>query len=255
MDFSFFRLRSFLAGYWTSFSIGFVYVPLLTFLSSIYLVTIRKYSPTEAGLLTLIMTVPAGAIQPVAGTLFDRLGARVPCTLGLVLAGAGSILLVGINPDTSLAALAGIFVLIGIGAGLSIPAGASAGMSAVSTAGGGTASSMLQTAFVLFNSLGLAIASTMFTRLFVRRIDETADPATLNEARTFAETYKTSGIDAADQTLTDLPPAEASSVLDAVGVAMSGALGRSIFILGVVGVVSAVIVFVMLRPRAERLES
>ncbi|OLR94324.1 MFS transporter [Actinokineospora bangkokensis] len=91
-----------------------VLVPLLVYLPT-YLITVGGHDAGAAGAWLLFLTVPT-VVLPSVGARLGRPGAVV---LGaLCLTGLGALLLVTIAPDSGLLALAGPFLLVGSGVGL-----------------------------------------------------------------------------------------------------------------------------------------
>jgi EmrB/QacA subfamily drug resistance transporter len=88
MPLSFFRIPAFSAGNTVAFSVSLGMFATFFFLS-LYMQTIRGYSPFEAGVRFLPMTMMIIVTAPNAGRYAQRHGSRIPMTYGLVLAGSG----------------------------------------------------------------------------------------------------------------------------------------------------------------------
>ena len=65
----------------------------------LYLQNILGYSPLEAGLRFLPISVLSFVVAPVAGKLVERLPVRAFLGAGLILVGIGLLLMGGIDPD------------------------------------------------------------------------------------------------------------------------------------------------------------
>ncbi|MEP6659788.1 MAG: DHA2 family efflux MFS transporter permease subunit, partial [Acidimicrobiales bacterium] len=79
------------------------------------------YSALESGAALVPFTVLMLLISPAAGQLGQRIGARLPMTLGPILAGAGMLLLSGVAPgDTYLPGVLPGIVVFGLGMALTV---------------------------------------------------------------------------------------------------------------------------------------
>jgi len=78
------------------------------------------FTPTEAGLLSLVFFLSMSAVSLPAGLLSDRLGPKPIATVGLAIAGASN---VGLGYAQDFLMLLGLKVLSGAGAGLAFIAG------------------------------------------------------------------------------------------------------------------------------------
>ncbi|HEV8206864.1 MAG TPA: DHA2 family efflux MFS transporter permease subunit [Acidimicrobiia bacterium] len=71
------------------------------FLVVVELQTVLGYSALEAGTATLPITVLMLVLSPRAGRLSQRIGPRIPMTIGPLIVAAGLVLLAGIGPSTT----------------------------------------------------------------------------------------------------------------------------------------------------------
>jgi EmrB/QacA subfamily drug resistance transporter len=87
-----------------------------TFLVVVYLQTVLGYSALWAGAALLPMTVLMLALSGYAGALAERIGARIPMTVGPLLMAAGFLLMLRIEPGASYAgAVLPAVVVLGFG--------------------------------------------------------------------------------------------------------------------------------------------
>lgn len=256
VDFQIFKRRLFAGGFIGEFAIGFVYVPMLTLISGLYMVTVLGYDPITAGVLLLVLTGVAGVIQPFTGRLVDLIGARWPITIGLVLAGIALIWLLWLSADTTFLWLVPPFILMGLGAGTVLPAGNTSGMLAIKDHEAGMASGVLQTAFVICNSIGLAIVVSLTATFRTNELDKISDPTERSLAEQWADKANAEGTDAADKLLSGLSPADADKIREDALNAFSVSLGEAFFILGIISLIAAVAVFFVIgkgsKERARR---
>jgi EmrB/QacA subfamily drug resistance transporter len=132
------------------------------FFMSIYLQSIRHYSPIGTGAIFLVSTVAMTALAPVAGKLSDRVGPRVPITIGLVLFGVSLIgLSLQIDAEVRVWTLFPLMFVGGLGFGFVLPPATTSVVSSVPADRSGVASGMMQAMRQLGGALGIAVAGTI----------------------------------------------------------------------------------------------
>jgi EmrB/QacA subfamily drug resistance transporter len=102
------------------------------FLVVVEMQTVLGYSALAAGAATLPITVLMLFLSPRAGRLAQRIGPRIPMTIGPLIVAAGLVLLAGIGPDSTY--FTGIFpglVVFGLGLSLTVAPLTAAVMGAV----------------------------------------------------------------------------------------------------------------------------
>jgi EmrB/QacA subfamily drug resistance transporter len=88
------------------------------FLVPLFLQQVRGYGAFDTGLFTLPQAIAAGVFMPIGGRLFDRIGARVPVILGLVLVTGSTWFLAQITATTTGEDLRWVLAMRGAGMGL-----------------------------------------------------------------------------------------------------------------------------------------
>ena len=126
-----------------------------------YLEGVRGLGTEQAGITMTALPVTLALVAPVAGALADRIGSRVPCVLGMLLAAAGLFALSGLGPDASSLRIASALVMIGAGQGLFQPANNSALLGASPFHRRGVASGILATGRVVGQSLSIALSGAI----------------------------------------------------------------------------------------------
>jgi hypothetical protein len=87
-----------------------------TFLVVVYLQTVLEYDAVAAGAALLPMTVLMLALSGYAGGLAEKIGARIPMTVGPLLMGAGFLMMLRIEPGASyVGAVLPAVVVLGLG--------------------------------------------------------------------------------------------------------------------------------------------
>jgi EmrB/QacA subfamily drug resistance transporter len=88
------------------------------FLVPLFLQQVRGYGAFDTGLFTLPQALAAAVVMPIGGRLFDRIGARVPVILGLVLVTVSTWFLAQITATTTGEDLRWVLAMRGAGMGL-----------------------------------------------------------------------------------------------------------------------------------------
>ncbi|MFB5083807.1 MFS transporter [Symbiobacterium thermophilum] len=112
-----FREPAFTSGIAASF-LQFSATFVLTFLLPFYLQQYRGLSPGAAGAVMTAQPIAMVSVAGLAGWLSDRIGTRIPATLGMSTIAAGLFLVASSGPGTPVARVALCLAVIGLGAGL-----------------------------------------------------------------------------------------------------------------------------------------
>jgi len=129
MDFSLFRNRIY------NFSVLSAMIQSLAlfavnFLIVFYLQAVRGFDPLKAALLLIPLPLVTSVMAPLSGVIADRIGARLPATIGLLIQGAALVWFSRITPTTPYPQIAVGLAVMGIGGGLFYPPNTSAAMNA-----------------------------------------------------------------------------------------------------------------------------
>jgi EmrB/QacA subfamily drug resistance transporter len=133
------------------------------FISALYLQLVLGYTPLGVGLAYLPSNLIMGAFSlGLSARLVMRFGIRAPLTAGLLLAAAGLVLFARapLHGDFIVDVLPGM-VLLGFGGGAAFNPLLLAAMSGVASSESGLASGVVNTAFMMGGSLGLAILASV----------------------------------------------------------------------------------------------
>jgi EmrB/QacA subfamily drug resistance transporter len=162
LDLSLFGRRLFSAA---TASAIFNYVCLYSvlFLLPFYLINGRGLNAEQAGLLLTAQPLIMAIAAPLSGTLSDRIGSRIPSTLGMLLLAAGLFLLSRLGPNTPLNYVAMSLALAGLGTGIFISPNNSALMGAAPRQRQGIAAGVLATARNVGMVLGVGLAGAIYT--------------------------------------------------------------------------------------------
>jgi predicted MFS family arabinose efflux permease len=172
LDLRLFRIPAFTGAQIAAFALHASMFSMFLYLV-IYLQSMLGYSPLEAGLRFLPVSVLSFVVAPVAGKLSERLPIRAFLGAGLTLVGIGLLLMSGIDPDDDWTTLLPGMVVAGIGIGCTNPPLAQAAIGVVEPRRSGAASGINST----FRQVGIATGIAALGALFQGRVaDKLGDP-------------------------------------------------------------------------------
>jgi MFS family permease len=135
----------------------------VNFLIVFYFQGVRGFDPLTAALLLIPLPLVSAVAAPIGGIVADRIGARFPATLGLLLQAAALFWLSRLAVDTPYPNIAAALGVMGLGGGLFFSPNTSAAMTAAPKNRLGVASAALatlrQTGMVVSFALSLAVAA------------------------------------------------------------------------------------------------
>ncbi|WCO65146.1 DHA2 family efflux MFS transporter permease subunit [Iamia majanohamensis] len=151
------------------FAVGMVTIALLTVAQYSRLVyiplelgTVRGVSELRIGLVMLPSALGIALTMPIGGRMADRIGARIPVSVGALVLGGSFVALVGVTRSTSLPVIAFILFVGGLGSGLAMMAPNIVAMNAVSATKVSQASAISQTARQVAAAIGVGIIASVF---------------------------------------------------------------------------------------------
>lgn len=127
----------------------------------VFLENIRGYTPMETGIILLPSALGQALMMPISGKLFDKIGAKIPCIIGITLLMVTSYKLAFIDVDTNKLYIETIMTARSIGIGLSFMPVTTFGLNAVELKLAGKASSLNNTIKQIAGALGVTIMTTM----------------------------------------------------------------------------------------------
>lgn len=140
----------------------------VNFLVVFYLQGVRGYDALTAALLLIPLPLVTSVVAPVGGIIADRIGARVPATIGLLLQAGALAWLMTLASDTPYVSIAAGLAVLGLGGGLFYPPNTSAAMNSAPIHRLGIASATLatlrQAGMVTSFALSLAVAAGSLPR-------------------------------------------------------------------------------------------
>jgi predicted MFS family arabinose efflux permease len=157
-----FRRRAFTGVQLAAFAVSGSLFALFLYLT-LYLQGFLGYSPIDAGLRYLPITLMAFFIAPLAGLALARIQARYLMSAGLALVGLGLALMSGLHMGSDWTALLAGFVVSGIGVGLLNPVIADVALSVVPKDQSGMAAGINDT----FRQVGVAVGIAAWGAIFL----------------------------------------------------------------------------------------
>jgi EmrB/QacA subfamily drug resistance transporter len=239
MPLRFFRIPAFSAGNTVAFSVSLGMFATFFFMS-LYMQGIHGYSPFQAGVRFLPMTLMIIVTAPLAGRYAQKHGSRAPMTYGLLLAGGGLLVLgLTLQVDTSYWLLIPVFVAMGHGMGATMAPMTAAVMNAVGHQRAGLGSAMTNTSREVGGVLGIALLGTILTT----KLKSSLGPA-LASIGLSPQAQESIGAAAGHgfidpALLNGLPAAQAQAVRAAYGEAFMGGFHTALTVGGLVLVAAA----------------
>jgi EmrB/QacA subfamily drug resistance transporter len=163
MPLRFFRIAAFSTGNLVAFAVSVGMFATFFFLS-LYMQLIRGYTPFQAGIRFLPLTLMIIVTAPLAGKYASRHGSRAPMTYGLLLSGAGLIFFgTQLKVDTSFLLIAPVFIIMGHGMAAVMTPMTAAVMNSVGPQRAGLGSAMTNTSREVGGVFGIALLGTILT--------------------------------------------------------------------------------------------
>ena len=135
---------------------GTYYVPL-------YMQTVQGQGAMVTGLTLMPAAIMMGTLMPIAGRLYDKVGARLPAVIGMAIMTTATLLLRSIGPETSRSTIMVMMMLRETGVGLTMMPTMTAGLSVIPTKDIGRASAINNIIQRTAASFGLASLTSVFT--------------------------------------------------------------------------------------------
>ncbi len=249
VQFEFFRSRSFLGANTVAFIVSFSMLAMFFFVA-IYMQNILHYSALEAGLRFLPSTVVIIFAAPVAGRLADRIGPRIPMTVGLSLAAFALFLQSQVTATSGYGDLLVPFMIMGLGIGLTMSPMSTAAMNAVSADKAGVASGILSMSRMVGGTFGVAAIGALFQSLVKDRLTTDLQGLHLTAAQ---HQHIVDGVGAGQSAdaLRSLDPSTAQQAGKAMKDAFVHGLSGGLRLSTAVAAAGAVLAFTLIEPHVK----
>src|SRR5215204_3544950 len=249
-----FRRPSFTGVQLAAFAISGSAFALFLYLT-LYLQNYLGYSPFEAGLRYLPITVASFIAAPISGALLSRVPARLMMSGGLAAAGVGLLLMSGIETGDEWTTLLGGFLVAGAGVGLLNPVIADVAVSVVPKEQSGMAAGINDTFRQVGVSVGIAAWGAIFLGRGAEKVEELAagtPAATGDRPRQLVEAVSSGNLDAA---LAPVPPGAREGVATAAREGFLAGFNEILMLGGILALAAALVSLWLVRERdIERAE-
>jgi len=162
LDLSLFRNRTFTAAV-VSAVCNYMGMYMVLFLLPFYLIQARGFTSAQAGLILTAQPVIMAVVAPISGTSSDRIGSRLPATLGMLIMAGGFVLLSSLRPNTPILHICVGLAVCGLGSGMFASPNNSSLMGAAPRNRQGIASGMLAMARNVGMVLGVGLSGAILT--------------------------------------------------------------------------------------------
>ncbi len=207
---------------------------------TIYLQGVLGFSPLEAGLRFLPLTVLSFLASPIAGKLSDRIPIRILLGTGLTMVGVGLLLMGGISADSDVSELLPGFLIAGIGIGTANPGIGQAAIAVVPVEKAGMGSGINTT----FRQVGIATGVASLGAVFQSQVDSKLSTLLPNAPHGLGELVSSGGSRAAAAVAS---PAHRAEIVQASKVAFVSGFNEILLIGGILSLVVAALGFALVR--------
>ena len=242
LDLTLFRKPAFVGVSAVAFGLSAGMFALFLYLT-IYLQGVLDFSPLEAGLRFLPLTILGFIVAPISGSLSHKVPIRILLGAGLTLVGIGLLLMHGLSADSEWTALLAGFVVAGIGIGTTNPGIGQAAIAVVPVEKSGMGSGINTT----FRQVGIATGVAALGAVFQSRIDSKLGELLPHAPAGLGEVVASGGSRAV--AALPLPPAVHHKAVQAADVAFVSAMNDVILIAAITSLLGAILGFALVRAR------
>jgi EmrB/QacA subfamily drug resistance transporter len=164
-----FRSAAFSSGV-LAIAVAFLALMGLVYELTLYLQTVRGYSPLKAGVSLVPFAIALMIVAPLAPKVAERRGDRLTVMAGMLVLGAGMLVLLAAETDSSYWVVFASLVLSGAGVSLIQPPASAAMMSSVSAAKAGMASGTNAAIRQIGASFGIAVMGGIGQSVFASHL-------------------------------------------------------------------------------------
>ncbi|HZF92488.1 MFS transporter [Streptomyces sp.] len=221
------------------------------FFVMLYLQNVRGFSPVEAGVRTLPLSLASVIASPLGAKLTERYGPRLTMPLGMVLQAAAAFTLLAWSADSSYAIMWPPFIALGLGVGMVMSASSEAIVGNAPVRDGGVAGGLQATALQVGGALGTSVLISLISgrvgSTLTGALTDSGVPAPLAHGLREAEDAVAMGVAPVSG---DMPAQVAHAVVEGSHTAFMAGVHTAALVTGVLTVLGAVLAVVGVRGRS-----
>ncbi|MGW7054767.1 MFS transporter [Streptomyces sp. NPDC054887] len=218
------------------------------FFVMLYLQNVRGFTPVEAGVRTLPLSLASLVASPLGAALTGRFGARLTMPLGMLLQAGATFGMLGWDTDSSYATMWPPFIALGLGVGMVMAASSDAIVGNAPVKDGGVAGGLQATAL----QIGGALGTSVLVSLISSRVGSTLTgeltgagvPHAMAEGLKEAEDAVAMGVAPVSG---DMPAQLRAAVVEGSGQAFMNGVHTAVAVTGVLCLVGAVLAAIGIR--------
>jgi len=253
----FFRSSTFSGANMDAFAVSFL-IAGVAFYMTLYQQNIHGFSPVRAGLTMLPMVITMMVFAPISGTLIGRIGSRLLISIGMCIAGIGTLLFLRSGVTTSYLAIVPAYIVMGFGMSLIFAPMTTAVLNSVESEKSGVASAINGAIREIGSAFGIALLGTIMNRVYQNQYNA-SETIVQTRANPALAPFKSlidligSGMSLAGRVIEDpkrfpgLPPTVAAQIRDASGHAFIGGMDRAILVSSAVIIVCSVVSYFLIK--------
>ena len=161
----FFRSPTFSGANMDAFAVSFL-IAGIAFYMTLYQQNIHGFSPVRAGLAMLPMVITMMVCSPISGQLIGRIGSRRLITLGMAIAGFGTLLFLRGGVHAHYIAIVPAFIVMGFGMSMIFAPMTTAVLNSVESEKSGVASAINGAIREIGTAFGIALLGTIMNRTY-----------------------------------------------------------------------------------------
>ena len=209
---------------------------------TIYMQGVLNFSPLQAGLRFLPLTVLSFVVAPISGKLSQRVPIRVLVGVGLGLVGLGLLWMHGLDAGSDVSALIPGFLIAGVGIGLTNPSIGQVAIAVVPPAKAGMGSGINTT----FRQVGIATGVASLGAVFQSQVASKLSSLLPDAPPGLAEAVSSGGSRAAAAAA---PPGQRVEIVHAAKIAFVSGFNEILLIGAILSFAGAALGFALIHPR------
>ncbi|MEU9559718.1 MFS transporter [Streptomyces fumanus] len=221
------------------------------FFVMLYLQNVRGFTPVEAGVRTLPLSLASVVASPLGAALTDRFGPRLTMPLGMVLQAAACFTMLTWSADSSYATMWPPFIALGLGVGMVMSSSSDAIVGNAPVRDGGVAGGLQATALQIGGALGTSVLVSLISSrvgaTLTGELTSAGVPATAATGLAEAKDAVAMGVAPVSGSM---PAQLKAAVADGSHQAFMNGVHTSVLVAGVLCVLGAVVAAAGVRRRA-----